>query len=993
MTTQVDLSGLLEALSADHPLTADHRAGLLAGGIDTADHRGPAVIAMRGYATITADTPRTAAVYGLLRDVAGFSTANLDHCAGNGTDTLVLPSYDVDGGPNAIELKPGLPRVGRDGRERKYLRRSGKGTSRMDFGPAGLRAFAADVSDETDRPIVFTEGVKKGDALRARGVACIVLPGVTQWDVMELRDVPWEGRTAYVCFDADAATNPSVAKQRDELCNWLVRKHASVKVIDLPGVVNGESAKGLDDHLVAGMTLDELFGCARDLDQVVPAATVAKNKRDVDAVMSSEEVRDARLADMVAEECFAGKWIHTDEAGWLQWDGTRWRERGSDDDRAVNDVAKFLKSWFDGKAAGMNWTDPNAARDLGNYQRVLDAYAIGQACRLARGNPLVKRDLADFDTDPNTLNTPSGLLDLRTRTLTPHDPSMLVTKITDVDYVPGARHDAWDSALSALPSPEVRDWFQIRMGEMMFGRPPARDDMLLMNGPGANGKSTIMEPIETALGDYARRGSPLIFASTGKEAPTELCDLRGLRLALFSELPDGRMMSESVIKRSTDSHITARPLFKKSMTFRTTHLSVTVTNHDPIITGSDIGIWRRLVKIPLPWSFLTPTSIVPFDPGNPSHVPCDARIKQSLLSDRGARQAVMCWLVEGALKWFEGYGRDDAPETIVEHPKEVSETCSEWRASADPTELFMKSIMILDDDGVVLATDVLAAYNGLGEEHGGRRINSRTLKIRLTSDAARAKISRGVEGPKAVRVPDVSKVSRDTGPYAPVTALKPGVHQCYTGLRFRTDADNLADAIGVDMLEAAELITATAAASADPFNHAATAAASGGTTVPAPRSDVDRNHGPGDCVESGCPERRTQVRDSRDRDVYASRCADHVTWCGWDDRCKCLATGDGPHASLCVFHASTAAAAGDDECADIGCDDDVYVPSVSPLCRMHLQERAEDAYGEDDYDAYLSGVTPYNVAVSSALGTGGDYPAAAAALARWLVDAALSRTV
>jgi phage/plasmid-associated DNA primase len=54
-----------------------------------------------------------------------------------------------------------------------------------------------------------------------------------------------------------------------------------------------------------------------------------------------------------------------------------------------------------------------------------------------------------FDTDPDLLNVRNGVLDLRSGILRPHDPSLMLTKVTMVDYRPGATHQDWDKALAS----------------------------------------------------------------------------------------------------------------------------------------------------------------------------------------------------------------------------------------------------------------------------------------------------------------------------------------------------------------------------------------------------------------------------------------------------------------------------------------------------------------------------------------------------------------
>ena len=100
---------------------------------------------------------------------------------------------------------------------------------------------------------------------------------------------------------------------------------------------------------------------------------------------------------------------------------------------------------------------------------------------LARG--IVERKVDELDADPDLINTPSGVVDLRTGELLPHDPALLMTKITSGSYRPGFTHPDWNKALEALPEPE-REWLQVRIGQGITGHPNPDGIMPVLRAPG-----------------------------------------------------------------------------------------------------------------------------------------------------------------------------------------------------------------------------------------------------------------------------------------------------------------------------------------------------------------------------------------------------------------------------------------------------------------------------------------------------------------------------
>jgi putative DNA primase/helicase len=96
---------------------------------------------------------------------------------------------------------------------------------------------------------------------------------------------------------------------------------------------------------------------------------------------------------------------------------------------------------------------------------------------LARG--IVERQVTDLDRDLDLLNTPSGVVDLTTGELLPHDPALFITKIAGAEYRPGFTHPDWDKALEAVPA-DIQDWYQLRLGQAITGH-MTPDDLLVVS--------------------------------------------------------------------------------------------------------------------------------------------------------------------------------------------------------------------------------------------------------------------------------------------------------------------------------------------------------------------------------------------------------------------------------------------------------------------------------------------------------------------------------
>jgi len=122
-------------------------------------------------------------------------------------------------------------------------------------------------------PVVFVEGIKKGDSItsaaRAAGIdlLAVAISGVYNWmsggePIPDMLDVPVKGRRTLICFDSDMLRNPQVQDAAERLAEHLRRREADLEIVYLPDQPDG-SKNGADDFLVGGATLAELMTLAR----------------------------------------------------------------------------------------------------------------------------------------------------------------------------------------------------------------------------------------------------------------------------------------------------------------------------------------------------------------------------------------------------------------------------------------------------------------------------------------------------------------------------------------------------------------------------------------------------------------------------------------------------------------------------------------------------------------------------------------------------------
>jgi hypothetical protein len=210
----------------------------------------PAVIAARGYRSITVRVE--------LRRL-GF-TDNQTR-----VPALLIPVWGVAGEVASYQLRPDIPRVGRQGKPVKYELPRGS-TMLLDTHPC-IRERLGDPAF----PLWITEGILKADSAISAGLCCVALLGVWNWRgtnglggktaLPDWEAIALNGRQVYLAFDSDVMTKPTVFAALERLGSFLGSRKAIVRYVYLPAGPGGVKT-GLDDFLASGHSVDDLLALA-----------------------------------------------------------------------------------------------------------------------------------------------------------------------------------------------------------------------------------------------------------------------------------------------------------------------------------------------------------------------------------------------------------------------------------------------------------------------------------------------------------------------------------------------------------------------------------------------------------------------------------------------------------------------------------------------------------------------------------------------------------
>lgn len=342
---------------------------------------------------------------------------------------------------------------------------------------------------------------------------------------------------------------------------------------------------------------------------------------------------------------------------WAAWTGTRWDLTAGGQKTAEHHARELFRRLPADDDKQTAWR-----------KRSLSRAGISNALQLASSTPGMACTSGSFDTNPDQLNTPTGVVDLTTGRLHPHTPEQMHSKTTLTGPV-AMNTPMWDRFLAETfkNSPDVKEYVHRLIGYSATGR-VGEQILPFFYGTGANGKSVLAEIIQRVLGDYAQAAPAGFLIEKREQHPTELMRLRGARAVFASEVPDGAVFDEAKTKALTGGDtITARKMHQDFVSFQPTHTLFVLGNHQPAVGAGGPSFWRRLRLIPF-------MNVVPEEARD------DQLVEKIIAREAGG---VMAWIIEGAVAYY----RDG-----LHAPQSVLAATSDYEESEDHFGRFLEDV-------------------------------------------------------------------------------------------------------------------------------------------------------------------------------------------------------------------------------------------------------------------------------------------------------------
>jgi putative DNA primase/helicase len=402
---------------------------------------------------------------------------------------------------------------------------------------------------------------------------------------------------------------------------------------------------------------------------------VAQATDDIAPAFSEEELALKFAASHASDLRYVAAWNR-----WLRWDGQLWRWD------QTRDTFTLARAHCRSEAAKLN--KPKEAKAMAS------ARTRAAVVTLAGEDERLKATIDQWDADPWILNTPGGVIDLRSGASRNHRPEDYMTKITACS--PGGECPLWREFLTRVTNDDqqMQNYLQRVAGYSLTGI-TNEHALFFLYGRGGNGKGVYVNTIGGIMGEY-RTVAPIetFTASHGDRHPTELARLRGARLVTATETEEGRPWAESKIKMLTggESKIAARFMREDFFEFEPQFKLLIAGNHKPGLRSVDEAIRRRMNLLP----FLV------IIPDNEKDLELGEKLKREW-------SGILQWMIEGCLAWQKGG---------LNPPPVVTNATKDYLEAEDAIQAWLDECCIIDSSKWTAVGDLFDLWKRWTEANG-----------------------------------------------------------------------------------------------------------------------------------------------------------------------------------------------------------------------------------------------------------------------------------
>ena len=225
------------------------------------------------------------------------------------------------------------------------------------------------------------------------------------------------------------------------------------------------------------------------------------------------------------------------------------------------------------------------------------SYKVNEAISIIQRKTYVDR--TEFDNDPYRINVSNGHVMLKTHELVPHSPDTLSLSKLNIHYNPKADCPAIKKFLSEIVCPDDVALLQQFFGYLLC-RHYRYHRAFLLTGEGWNGKTTLLDLMQTFIGKQSCSSVPL----QGLSGRFDHAQLFGKLANICDDIPSNPVKEAGKLKQLTgESRIMAERKHEHPFEFTNTAKLIFSCNQIPSADGADDAYYSRWVIVDFPNTF------------------------------------------------------------------------------------------------------------------------------------------------------------------------------------------------------------------------------------------------------------------------------------------------------------------------------------------------------------------------------------------------------
>ena len=301
----------------------------------------------------------------------------------------------------------------------------------------------------------------------------------------------------------------------------------------------------------------------------------------------------------------------------------------------------------------------------------------------------------NLDANPYLLGFNNGVYDFSTCVFRKGELTDYITYSTGYDYIPYNSDDThvqdiYEFLSKIITNKNVREYLLKVLGKSLMGIPDEK--FYIFTGlSGANGKSTLINFLELALGDYTVSVDTSLLTNKRGSASgvsPDVIRLKGRRIIAFQEPEHNDKLRTGILKQfSGNDSIIARDLYKSPISFKIQGTMIMCCNDLPTVTSTDGGTWRRIRVIDFNSRFCE-------NPKKPNEFLIDPKIKEKISLWKPYFMSIL-------IHYYNLYKKEGMSE-----PDEVKTATNKYKTDNDKFNEFFDVCLVEDDKNIETFKDI-----------------------------------------------------------------------------------------------------------------------------------------------------------------------------------------------------------------------------------------------------------------------------------------------